>query len=398
MKKLIILILLSTWPISIAHGESSLNLLKQLVLINSESKNISGVNQVQEIVASKLKDLGFKVSFIENPNGKNKSGKLLVGTLPGIQNEQITLVTHADTVFDQNFTGFEVSKNQDKAKGPGVLDNKGGLVVALEGLKLYLSKNKPLYSLRFISSPSEEIGSPGFLDLFRKYGKDSFMILGFEPSLANGSIIESRRGNRWYHIKVSGKEGHAGRSHKDGINACHELAMKIDQLQQLTNYEKNVTVSIGHIKGGKDKFNIICGEAEAKIDTRFSEIDHRDQLHKKIQEILSKSYVKSASNQIPAVTKFELADDCPPFSITETSKPYLTKYKHAIEKIEGKAVKSEKSGGAADSNYMSRKDLIVIDGLGPNGAGMHTKDETILLSSLKTRSQALALFLESLAN
>ena len=122
--------------------------------------------------------------------------------------------------------------------------------------------------IRLICSPTEEIGSPGFQEFFKKQSATSEIVLGFEPSLEDGSIVESRRGNRWYHIHVHGKEGHAGRDHKHGVNAAHELAFKMVQLHQLTDYNRNLTVSVGQISGGT-KYNVICGNAEAKVDVRF---------------------------------------------------------------------------------------------------------------------------------
>lgn len=378
--------------------EDDLEFLKKLVLISSGTKNSQGVNQVQNLIESELKSLGFKTTFKDNPSKTKKSGKLLIGTFPGKSEKYITFVMHADTVFEANsgFAGFRVSEDKKAVSGPGVIDDKGGIVVALKGIQDFLKQNsKPNYSLRVLVSPVEEIGASGFYDDYRKFSKDSIMVLGFEPALSDGSIIESRRGNRWYHIKVEGKEAHAGRAHKQGVNACHELAMKIDKLQKITDYNKDVTVSIGHIEGGKDKFNIVCGFAEAKIDVRASSFTAFDETHKKIDAILKSSLVKSQDGSEPTKTTYSIADDCPPFSVTNTSKPWLQKYLTILKSVEGKEVKSNKSGGAADSNYMSREGLIIIDGLGAKGDGLHTKDETLTISSLKTRSMALAQFLST---
>lgn len=197
------------------------------------------------------------------------------------------LFVHADTVFDAKspFQHFTLNQDGTSAKGPGIIDDKGGIVVALEGLRRFLSEDDTKYKFRFISSPSEETGSTNVLEKYNSFAGDTWLVLGFEPSLENGSIVESRRGNRWYHIKVHGKEAHSGRAHKDGVNACHELATKITRISALTNYKKDVTVSIGHMNGGQEKYNIVCGQAEAKIDTRFSTPMDRTELISKIDRI-----------------------------------------------------------------------------------------------------------------
>lgn len=396
-----ILIVIFTVAISPSLVRSSVLVkdLQEIVDINSGTGNIPGVNKVQSWTEERLRKLGFEVELITNPLGEEKSGKLLLATMKGEDPRFITLIVHSDTVFEPSteIQKFKISEDGKRATGPGVIDAKGGIIVALNGLQQYL-KDRGLskYSLRFISSPSEEVGSIGFLDLFYKLAGDSWVVLSFEPALDDGSVILSRRGNRWYHIKVNGKEAHSGRSHQEGINACHELSEKLRSISKLTDYKRDVTVSIGHMKGGQDKFNIVCGSAEAKIDTRFADLKNRDLLHKKIIQIINDTTVRSFDKNVSAQTTFELVDDCPPFSISEKSKPFLNKYLKIISDIEGKKVIAKPSGATADGNYFSREGSIIIDGLGVVGGKMHTNEEYVILSSLEMRAAALGIFLRDL--
>lgn len=366
-------------------------LLKKLVNINSDSHNISGVNRVQELFAQELRKLGFSIDMI-SPKHPSKSGNLVSASIKGSSSRKIIFLAHADTVFEKKSSFQKLTRlTPDKWKGPGVMDAKGGMIVILNGLRAFLEKNKAhKYSLHVISSPSEEIGSGEFLQYFRKWGKQADIVLGFEPALPDGSIVDSRRGNRWYKIEVQGKEAHAGRSHKIGRNACHLLAKIITQIQELTNYNEDFTASIGRIEGGKNKFNIVCGTATAKIDTRFSSFKTATKYKKKIEEIL-----KRPSPQGYEV-KFEIVDDCPAFSVTKASQEYLKLYRQSISKVEGKKIQSKKSGGAADSNYFNREGLIVLDGLGAVGDNIHTEEEFLYSPSLESRGKALSLFLEKI--
>ena len=376
-------------------SDSSKDLLKKLVEVSSGSNDVVGVTQVQNMISDELKNINFQTELIQSTTGK--LGPLLIGTLKGKSSKYITFIVHADTVFEKSsgFTTYQISNDGKTAKGPGVIDDKGGIVVLLSGLKEYLNKNStPDYSLRIISSPGEEIGTPEFLPLFKKYSGDSTLVLGFEPSLEDGSIIDSRRGNRWYNIKVIGREAHAGRAHKEGINACWELSKKLDLISKLTDYTKDITVSIGHIEGGKDKYNIVCGEASAKIDVRFSSTEARDKFHKKFEKIMNHSLVLSASDKKPTSASFEITDETEPFSLNPESLKQIKTLKKLIEKHEGRRVSSQKSGGAADTNSFSRYGLPIIDGLGACGGKMHTQDEYIELSSLNSRAKVLSGFLE----
>ena len=102
--------------------------LQELVSISSGSADTKGVNTVQERIAAKLKALGFQVEMKANPKGEAKSGHQLVATLKGADPRFITLVGHADTVFEK-LNPFQIMPDGNTAKGSGVSDNKGGLVV-----------------------------------------------------------------------------------------------------------------------------------------------------------------------------------------------------------------------------------------------------------------------------
>jgi len=386
MNPLLILSLLVVATSSFA--DTNADRLKEIVNMNSGSANIKGVTAVQEKIKPWFEEIGFKVELKKNPKGDTISAPMLIATYAGEKPDTITFIMHADTVFEI-FAPFQKWEMKDKntMRGPGVIDDKGGIIVTLQALKDYIEsspKKLPKYSLRVEITPNEEVGADGWEDTFKEMSKNSFMALGMEPSV-KGGIVEGRKGNLWFLIEVKGKEAHAGVDHKSGINACHILASRINQIQKLTDYSKNVTVSIGHIEGGQDKFNIVCGWAKAKLDTRFPDAHSRDELKKKIMKILDD----------PAIT-VTIADETDALAINEKSKPFVKKYIETIAKIEGKRPLSYVSGGVGDANHFSRDGIIIIDGLGPVGADMHTVDEHIDLRSLDSRAKIMTTFLMGL--
>jgi glutamate carboxypeptidase len=379
------------------HAEK---LLAEMIAIDSLTTDPAGVARVHGIVARELESLGFRSRYEKNPETRIGSADLLVATLEGQSQRTITFVSHGDTVLDSRSVGpFRKSADGLTATGSGAIDNKGGLTVALAGLKNYVEalneqNQRPYFTLRFVSSPNEEGGSTGFHPFFRSCAEDSVLVLGFEPALDNGSIIESRRGNRWYQFTVKGQEAHAGRCKGEQINAAHDLAIKIAKLHKLTDVKAGLAVNVGQIQGGRDRFNVVCGEASAKIDARFASFESRDKLHRKIEKILLTPRVFSTIDERASESSFTIEDDCPPFSATSASRALLKFYLKTIDKIEGRGVLAEKAGGAGDVNYMSRKGVIVLDGLGPIGGKMHTAEEFVYLPSLSTRAVALSAFLD----
>lgn len=359
--------------------------LIELVNINSGSANFKGVTEVQNKIKPWLEELGFKTEFKANPDGEKTSAPMLIATLAGEKPETITFIMHADTVFEPSspFQKAEM-KNEHTLRGPGVIDNKGGMIVALEGLKRYLAASpgkKPKYTLRVEVTPNEEVGAIGFHETFGEMSKDSFMALGFEPSVKQG-IVEGRKGNVWFLIEVKGKEAHAGVHHEIGVNACHILSSKIAELQKLTDYRRMVTVSVGRIEGGQDKYNIVCGWAQAKMDTRVPNPKARELLRKKIEKILKDLRI--------TVT---VTDQTEPLAVNLASRPMIKKYLETIKKVEGKNVQSYFTGGVGDVNHFSREGIVIMDGLGPIGDGMHTPEEWVDVRSLSSRAKVLSEFL-----
>ena len=372
--------------------DPDLDFLRQLVSISSGTSDAAGVNGVQDLLANRLKEIGFTVKMIENPDKSRHSGKLLQADF-GAGPKYITLVTHADTVFEK-VNLFSLSEDGKTAMGSGVIDNKGGIVVGYAALRDFAKEKAHYYSLRLVVSPSEETGSAGFAPLFKEISEQAIFLIGLEPALDNGNYVASRKGVRWYDVHVNGKESHAGAHHEDGVNACDELAIKISKLQALTDYKKGNTVSVGRIEGGKDKFNIVCGSAEAKIDTRFATPSSAKDLFSKIERVLHTAFVHSAKSHESSQTSFETPVDTAPLPESTAAKKLMQEYVKLIKAIEGKSILGEGTGGAADLNQMVTRDSIIADGLGPIGGNVHTREEFLTVSSLKTRSRALADFLK----
>lgn len=373
--------------------KNQLHFLKQLTDISSTTKDPIGVNRVQAVLTKKLQSLGFKVSLIKNK--QKQSGDALVAFYQGQTNECITLVGHADTVgrLSENFQ-FHMDSYEDRVTGPGIADDKGGLVVALSAIETFLKTNPcPKYSLIFVSSPNEEEGSIGFHELFRSIGKKTKYALGMEPALQNGSIINSRNGNRWYRLNLKGIASHAGRFGESHLNAAHEMAIKIAKIHRLTNEEEKIRVNIGSFHGGNGTFNTICDNAEVLIDMRFPCFLKREKVSHQLLQIFMQHELSCPKTNEQVKMSYQIEDDCPPLNYNSDHHVLIEKYLSLINRLEDRPVGAEHSGGASDINYFSTPENFVLDGLGPIGGRLHTKKEYLVMSSLLTRTNALNQFL-----
>src|SRR5687768_13481439 len=115
------------------HNDAALALLERAVNINSGTQNFAGVRDVGKLFAAELTELGLTTQWIEGAPF-NRAGHLVAeraGTGP-----KVLLIGHLDTVFepDSPFQKFE-RVSPTAARGPGIIDMKGGDVIIVHALK-----------------------------------------------------------------------------------------------------------------------------------------------------------------------------------------------------------------------------------------------------------------------
>src|SRR5690606_22478233 len=136
----------------------------------------------------------------------------------------VALVGHHDTVFPPGtFEGFSIEG--DIARGPGVLDMKGGLTVAIFALRLLAEAGAlARLPLRFVSVSDEEIGSPSGTAFLEQHLAGAACALVFEAGRAGDRIITARKGTGGIVAVAHGRAAHAGNQHEVGKNAIWSLA------------------------------------------------------------------------------------------------------------------------------------------------------------------------------
>src|ERR1043165_2194475 len=117
-----------------AREAPMLELLRELVEINSFTDAPEGGNEVGRILARELESIpGVSVRTV--PSARFAS-HLIATTAAAAASASgsVALVGHLDTVFPPGVSeGFR--RDGGSARGPGVLDMKGGLCVAIEAMR-----------------------------------------------------------------------------------------------------------------------------------------------------------------------------------------------------------------------------------------------------------------------
>lgn len=367
--------------------DRALDVLEEWVNLNSHHQNREGVKAILERVCKEATTLGLTSEWVpaESTSGIQDALSCRLPATFNLENApEILLVTHADTVFsvDSPFQTLTWSDDRKSAIGPGVIDDKGGILVALLTLeRLATLKHRP-FSLRLLCMPAEEIGSPGHVHFLKLAGSKASMILGFEPSLSDGSIIHSRRGNRWVELTLSGPGGHAGRDAGKVKNPLQHLAAILTEISQFSRPENDLSVTPTVLRTDTEGFNVIPSQATARLDIRYDTNESRDQLFKQLAPLLNQ-------------TQWSLHEDCPAMPLNTENLALGKAIQGEIQKIETLNVRSIAGTGSSDSNYAARPGIPMIDGLGPVGSGLHSIQETIQTESLFTRSEVLSAVIQS---
>lgn len=358
--------------------------LANLVNVNSFTENVEG----GKAVAKLLEPLYAHEALTLSKRPSTKFADHLTWTSRGVEGvPPLALIGHLDTVFPPGtFEGYR--RDGELARGPGVLDMKGGLVVVAFALKAVAETMglDNIAPLRIVIVADEEVGSPEGQGIIGSVVSDASNALVFEAGRAADAIITRRRGTGALVVTARGKAAHAGNNHRDGANAIRALARFVERAEALTDYAKGVSVNVGTIRGGESK-NTVPDFAEAKLDLRFETRADADALLENL---------RLAANEVALPgTKLELEGGVlrSPLERTEKSVSLMHAYAEAAQKSGLGSSEAGLIGGGSDASTSHALGIASIDGLGPRGVGFHTKDEQITLKTLLLKAQALARFL-----
>jgi len=362
-------------------------LLRQLVEVNTETRNTAGLERIREILVPQFQALGMQSTIIDLPEGR----RILSFQTPQAR-PKILWVGHLDTVFSVNHTVGEYREDGDKIHGPGVIDMKSGIVLMLHLLSEL--KNTPyLHQIRIVLNDDEENGSRFSRSTLQELARGIPYGLVFEPGLPGGEVVIAHSGVQWLNLTVRGKSSHAGLEPELGINACIEASYKAGELAKLSDYSRGLSLNVGTIQGGTHP-NVVCEQATLRLDIRYRERADLKQMLLEIMQIKEKMTVYNPIlNQYPTATLDTIAE-LPNMPASATS--LLFDRLQTTAKRIGMRVSGRPVGYASDGNHLATTGINLLVGLGPYGGGMHTNDEYLLQSSYLERFALNLNFIKSI--
>lgn len=358
-----------------------LELLRQMVEINSFTENPLGVNSLGELTMGAFAGLGFRAKTVQAANPDY--GKHLILTKQGNSSRKIGLISHLDTVFppeEEVRNNFSWRQEGARIYGPGAIDIKGGTVVIymiLSALKEFVPQLYDDITWLVLLDAAEERGGFDFGQLcLETLGEDAIAALLFEAGRTRDGIFQivtARKGIATFDIIAEGRAAHAGSSHPHGANAIVQLADTIRHIAAFTDYERDLTYNVGFISGGTVT-NRVPHRARARVEMRAFSVDTFEAGIAQMLALNGQSTVSSAEGDYPCRISIRLRHRVYPWTPNPESDRLLSYWKKAGRTLNLRVAREER-GGLSDGNFLWQQ-IPAIDGLGPSGGNAHCSERS----------------------
>lgn len=361
------------------HKAQMMDLWQDLVNQDSPASYREGVDLVAKRVFKELEEAGASTRWDEE-------GKALIAEIPGDSRAPVLLLGHMDTVFPVGEAArrpFTVESS--RVTGPGALDMKGGVAVMLSALKALHSAGFSGRPLKVILVSDEEIAHNGSKAtvMLQREARGCAACFNCETGYEDNSLVIGRKGGVVFKAAVHGIAAHAGNNPRQGRSAIWEMAKKIDDIQNMTDWDKGITFNVGTIKGGTVS-NAIPDYCEVEGDIRFQDPDISPLVKEELLKVLNHTYIEGTKTELLLYHEGML-----PMKMTEENRKLFefvkkTGEENGIPVSEGKLV-----GGGSDSGYVVYAGVPTVCAMGVKGRFNHTRDEYALKDSLFERAKLL---------
>lgn len=367
-------------------AEAMLQGLIPWVLCESPTHDVAAVNAMLDLASIDLAAMGATIERI--PGHMGFAGCLRARfPHPRFGEPGILIAGHFDTVHPVGtLARLPVRREGDVCFGPGIMDMKSGNYLALEAIRQLAraSIQTPL-PLTVVFTPDEEVGTPSARALIEQEGARNKYVLVPEPSLTDNGVVTGRYAIARFNLRAEGRPSHAGAQLSAGRSAIREMARQILAIEAMTT--SNCTFSVGIINGGAwvNCVASVCTGQALSMARRQQDLDAG----------------------VAAMLALSGESDGVQFTVTrgvtrpvwEPGAGTMAVYDQAqaIATELGFALPHASQGGGSDGNFTGAMGIATLDGLGALGAGAHTLNEHIMVTSLASRGRLFAGLLATLS-
>jgi glutamate carboxypeptidase len=365
--------------------------------INSGTANLAGLEAMASELAAAFAALPGTAALTQpapvetvTAQGERATvphGRHLVVSVRPEAARRVLLTGHMDTVYgaDHEFQTCEWL-DDNRLRGPGTADMKGGIALMLAGLKAFEASG-PALGYDVMINSDEETGSASSAALIRTLAAGKIAALTYEPALPGGVMARARPGSGNFAAIVTGRAAHAGRNPEQGRNAvvaAAELALRLHRARHPA-----LSVNPARIDGGGPN-NIV----PARAVLRFNMRPRGPGQAAEAQELIERPTgdIAAAHDVVIDVTG---GFNRPPKPVGPEAERLYALIASAAADL-GEPLSWKDTGGVCDGNNIAACGVPVIDTMGARGDHIHSPEEYLEADSLVARARLTALVLHRL--
>jgi glutamate carboxypeptidase len=361
-----------------------LEMMAQLVQVESPTEDYAAVNHCVTVLEKWVREAGGKSSR----NRQRTAGDLLVGRFGPARGTPLLLLGHLDTVWPLGtLKKMPFRVRGGRAWGPGVLDMKAGVVMALTALRV-LAEDGLARPVILLLNSDEETGSESSRALTEQLARECDAVFVLEPAQGlAGAYKTARKGVANYRLQVRGIAAHSGVDFSQGHSAVLELGRQIERASAFTDPARGITVNAGVIGGGT-RSNVVAAEAWAEFDVRIARAVDGPRMDRRFRSL------RAVDRRCTLEVTGGL--NRPPMERTPGT---VALFRRAATMAAGLGFELQEAatGGGSDGNFTSALGIPTLDGMGAVGEGAHADRESILLDALVPRTALLAAMIGGLS-
>ena len=389
--------------------ERATALLEALCAISSPSGDAEGIRRCAERLGRELEAFGFAFEIEATAVGPGEPQPLLVARRDGASDRHLLAVGHLDTVLP----AVPPIRHPDRLQGTGALDMKGGFAAFVGALHLLRERGlDPPPDLVVVAVPDEEVGGPISEAAMQRFGAGARAVLVLEPGLPRGdgeSLVLGRRGLAVWRLEARGRAAHSGLAYHEGRSALAAAAEWAARVQALSEPAGGPIVNVGRIVGGDSEFvrdlgeehrfvgtsqrlNVVADRCLAEGEVRYLSTADRDRALAAMADLAA-----AGGERWDVSLDLRVVEEILPMPPSGAGAELAEALVEVAAAGDWTLELETDRGGVSFPNFLPDPAAVpVLDGLGPVGGGMHTRDEFVSLRSLERRIHLIAEALEML--
>ncbi|MCG8457800.1 MAG: M20/M25/M40 family metallo-hydrolase, partial [Holophagales bacterium] len=348
--------------------------------------------------------------IVDEPDSSGRPLPVLHARSAGLRGPYLLLVGHLDTVLP----AAPPELRDGRLWASGAVDMKGGLAALVGAMaQLRHQGRQPPEDLRLVVVPDEEVAGRISHRAMAELGGEARALWVLEPGEirdpgeAGGRITETlvigRRGMIRWQLDVHGRSAHAGNGFWQGRSALVAAARFCVGAHGLSRPGPGPTVNPARIVAGERGFveqlqehadllftprqvNVVPDRARAEGEARYLDPADGEALNRALGELAA-----GLDEPYGVRTELAISEEIRPLPAEAASRRWA-ELAGSLAAERGWLIEAQEDRrGISFPNFLpAALEIPVLDGLGPAGGGLHTREEFVDLASLDRRIVLLA--------